>query len=157
MRITGNRIQRCVATAMTLILGLYASGGAYAATCKDELDRFERRLHSSSLEAEDPDTYYALAHQAEEAAELRDEQQCLETVAAMNDVVPEDGDAGVQTSAGEDSAPGPAHDKSTDKRSSSSRPAAPVLMMAGDDDADESDDKQKPATSGSGDQESLED
>lgn len=150
MRIAGNRIQSLAATAMTLILGLYASGSAHAATCKDELDRFERRLHSSSLEAKDPDTFRALARQAEEAAELRDEQQCLETVAALNDVVPEDADA-------DSGASRPASDKSTDKPPSRSRPAAPMLMMAGDDDADESDEEQKPATSGSGDHDSLND
>ena len=156
MRVTGNRIQSVALTAMILILGLYATGNAHAATCKDELDRFERRLHSSALEAKDPDTFHALARQAEEAAELRDEQQCLETVAALNDVVREN--TGVQTSAGEDSRPsGPANDKSTDNGSSPSRPAAPVLMMAGDDDADDSDEEQKPATSGAADQDTLDD
>lgn len=151
MRIAGNRMQSFAASAMTLILGLYASGSAHAATCKDELDRFERRLHSSSLEAKDPDTFRALARQAEEAAELRDEQQCLETVAALNDVVPEDADA-------DSGASGPAaSDQSTDKPPGRSRPAAPMLMMAGDDDAGESDEEQKPATSGSGDHDSLND
>jgi hypothetical protein len=155
MRMTGNRIESFAAIAVTLILGLYASAGAYAATCKDELDRFESRLHDSSLAAEDPDTYHALARQAEEAAELRDERQCLETVAALNDVVPED--ANVQTSGDEESASGPADDKSTDTRPRSSRPAAPVLMMAGDDDAGESGEERKPAASGSGDHDSLND
>lgn len=146
MRIAGNRIQSLAAIAMTLILGLYASGSAHAATCKDELDRFERRLHSSSLEAKDPETFRALARQAEEAAELRDEQQCLETVAALNDVVPEDADA-------DSGASRPASDKPPGR----SRPAAPMLMMAGDEDADESDEEQKPATSGPGDHDSLND
>jgi hypothetical protein len=144
-----NRIQGLAVAAMTLILGLGASGSTFAATCKDELDRFEYRLRHSSMEAKDPATFRALARQAEEAAELRDERQCLETVAALNDVVPED--AEVATGASEDSrASGPA--KSTGTRSRPSRPAAPVLMIAGDDDAGEADEERKPAASGSDDQ-----
>jgi hypothetical protein len=104
---------------VALILVVGAAGAAEAATCKDELDRFERRLHSSTLAATDPDSFQALVRQAEEAAELRDEEQCLQSVATLNAALPDDAEAVTR---------GPS--------TARSRPAAPVLMMAGGDQAD---------------------
>lgn len=106
------------ATALTVVLCIQAAG---AATCMDELDRFERRLHSSSLAATDPDTFQVLVRQAEEAAELRDEEECLQIVAQLNSALPKDGDAqpvSRQTSSTRETRDGP------------SRPAAPVLLIA---------------------------
>lgn len=152
MKTTGIRLPRhragFVAAGLSLVLGLSAAGSAQAATCKDELDRFERRLHSSSLAATDPDTFRALARQAEETALLRDEQQCLETVAGLNEAVPEDADAGITTPG----TTGVNDEASSDEKS---RPAAPVLLMAGSNDANESDDPQKPAASGESDEKQL--
>jgi hypothetical protein len=122
MRTTGNGQQAVAAAAMTVILGGYAIDTAQAATCKDELDRFERRLHSSTLAATDPGAFQTLVRQAEEAAELRDEEQCLQAVAALNEAVPEDA---------------PATRIDAAKAANPRRPAPPVLMIAGDDEADE--------------------
>lgn len=108
-----------VAGALALFLGIQAAG---AATCMDELDRFERRLHGSSLAATDPDTFQALVRQAEEAAELRDEEECLQSVAELNSALPED--AGAQPVSRRTSSTSETRDKP-------SRPAAPVLLIAG--------------------------
>jgi hypothetical protein len=105
--------------AVALILVVGAAGAVEAATCKDELDRFERRLHSSALAATDPDNFQALVRQAEEAAELRDEEQCLQSVATLNAALPEDSEAATRGTP-----------------TTRSRPAAPVLMMAGGNEAD---------------------
>jgi hypothetical protein len=129
MSATGNRQQVVTAATITLILGASSAGTAQAATCKDELDSFERRLHSSTLAATDPDTFQSLVRQAEEAAELRDEQQCLQAVATLNEAVPED--PGVPSTRATPAAPG--------AQANPRRPAAPVLMISGGDDADESD------------------
>jgi hypothetical protein len=137
MGTTGNGQQSFAAAAIALILGLYAAGTAQAATCKDELDRFERRLHSSTLAATDPDTFQALVRQAEEAAGLRDEEQCLQTVAALNQAVPED--LGIQSSR---ATPATRNDA---PQANPRRPAAPVLMIPGDE-ADESGNEQETAT-----------
>jgi hypothetical protein len=128
MSATGNRQQAVTAATITLILVASAAGSAQAATCKDELDAFERRLHSSTLAATNPDTFQTLARLAEEAAELRDEQQCLQTVATLNETVPED--PGLRSSRATPAAPG--------AQANPRRPAAPVLMSSGGDDADES-------------------
>lgn len=56
---------------------------AFAASCREELDRFERALNASSLAATQPDTYAELARAAEEASELRDEAVCMERVAQL--------------------------------------------------------------------------
>jgi hypothetical protein len=117
MKTTGNRQRRFATTATALVLWVFAAGSAQSATCKDELDRFEFRLNSSSLAETDPDTFEALGQQAEDAAELRDEEQCLQTVAALHEVIP--ADPGAQTN----NAAAPA--------ASASRPSAPVLIMAG--------------------------
>ena len=113
------RLASCVVTAaLTVVLSIEAAG---AATCMDELDRFERRLHSSSLAATDPDTFQALVRQAEEAAELRDEEECLQSVAELTSALPEDG--GAQ----------PVHrppSSSGETRDNPRRPAAPVLLIA---------------------------
>lgn len=113
-----------IAGALSLVLGIQVAG---AATCMDELDRFERRLHNSNLATTDPDTFRALVRQAEEAAELRDEEQCLQSVAELNSALPEDTDAqpvSRQTSS------------SADTRDNPSRPAAPVLVIAGGAESD---------------------
>lgn len=100
---------------------------AQAATCQDELDRFERRLQGSDLATRDPDAFEELLRRSEEAATFRDEEQCLQIVAELNAALPED--PGVQPTSSlrgvSDEAPAEA-----------SRPAAPVLLIAGGDDAD---------------------
>lgn len=131
------------AAAIALILGAHASGSAQAATCMDELDRFERKLHDSSLADTDPDTFQALVRQAEEAAELRDEEQCLQSVAELNAALPEDSGAAPirrrSTTSGTTSS-------DDDARGNESRPAAPVLLTAGDGEPDDSpDDTAEPA------------
>lgn len=68
-----------LAGAAVLIVPLVAS----AASCREELDRFEQALNASSLAATQPDTYAELARAAEEAAELRDEAVCMERVAEL--------------------------------------------------------------------------
>ena len=110
---------------------LQAAAPAEAATCMDELDRFERRLHSSSLAATDPDAFEALVRQAEETAELRDEEQCLQNVAELNAALPDD--AGLQPTSRRSAAPG----GEKNGRDNPRRPAAPMLKIAGSDDADE--------------------
>lgn len=113
--------ERCglFAAALSVVLCIEAAG---AATCMDELDRFERRLHSSSLAATDPDTFQAFVRQAEEAAELRDEEECLQSAAELNSALPED--AGARPASPQTSSTG-------EKRANPSRPAAPVLLIAG--------------------------
>jgi hypothetical protein len=108
-----------VAAALIAVLCMEAAG---AATCMDELDRFERRLHSSSLAATDPDAFQAFVRQAEEAAELRDEEECLQSVAELNSALPED--SGTQPVSRQTSSTG-------ETRDNPSRPAAPVLLIAG--------------------------
>jgi len=152
MRTTGNRQQSLVAAAITLILGAYTAGTAQAATCKDELDRFERRLHSSTLAATDPDAFEALVRQAEEAAELRDEDQCLQTVAALNEALPED-----QGAESTRAAPTTRNDAA---QKNARRPAAPVLMIADGEEADESAKEEETAgarSAGNEDENSLDD
>ena len=107
--------------ALSLVLGIQVAG---AATCMDELDRFERRLNNSSLATTDPETFQALVRQAEEAAELRDEEQCLQSVAELNSELPESADS--QSVSRETSS-----SSSTEARDTPSRPAAPVLLIAG--------------------------
>lgn len=119
---------------------LQAAAPAGAATCMDELDRFERRLHSSSLAATDPDAFEALVRQAEETAELRDEEQCLQSVAELNAALPDD--AGLQPTSRRSAAPG-----EKNARDNPRRPAAPMLMIAGSDDAETPADEQAEAIS----------
>lgn len=103
------------AGALSIMLGMPV---AQAATCMDELDRFERRLNNSNLAVTDPDTFQALARQAEEAAELRDEEQCLQSVAELNSELPEQAEPVSRS---------PAPKETRDRP----RPAAPVLLVAG--------------------------
>jgi hypothetical protein len=132
MRTTGNGRPALAAVAITVIIGGYATVTAQAATCKDELDRFERRLHSSTLAATDPRAFQALVRQAEEAAELRDEEQCLQAVGALNEAVPEDPNTQPMRAT-------PAT-RNEAANTNPRRPAPPVLMIAGDDEtADEPD------------------
>jgi len=126
-----------IAAALTFVLSLQAAGSAGAATCMDELDRFERRLHSSNLAATDPDTFNALVRRAEEAAELRDEEQCLQSVAELNEELPED--SGLQPVARQSSSDGGGM-----TQDSTSRPAAPVLMIAGGEEAAETSAEDEP-------------
>lgn len=109
-----------------VILGIQAAG---AATCMDELDRFERRLQDSSLAEKDPDTFQALVREAEQAAGLRDEEQCLQKVAELNSELPED--ARPQPVSRTPSA------REISKRDNPSRPAAPVLMLTVGDQPDD--------------------
>jgi hypothetical protein len=119
MKILGVPGPGLIAGALTVVFGFQAAG---AATCMDELDRFERRLQNSSLAAADPDAFQALVRQAEEAAELRDEEQCLLSVAELNAELPEDADP--QPVSRQTSSTG-------ETRDNASRPAPPVLLIAG--------------------------
>jgi hypothetical protein len=125
-----NKGQHSLVAAAALSLGPLAAGFAQAATCMDELERFERRLHSSSLASTDPDAFQALVRQAEETAELRDEEQCLERVAELNAALPED--SGLQPVSRERT-----DSRSRDAQENPRRPKAPVLMIAGGDGDDE--------------------
>ena len=111
---------------LAVIFALQTAGTAKAATCADELDRFERRLLSSTLAATDPDTFQSLVRRAEDAAELRDEEQCLQKVAELNAALPED--QGLQPTSRQH----PRRERA-DTPDSRSRPAAPVLLIASDD------------------------
>lgn len=76
------------ATAAAALAALLSPGlpaqTAFAASCREELDAFERRLNESSLAADAPDRHAELARAAEDAAELRDEALCLQRVAELN-------------------------------------------------------------------------
>jgi hypothetical protein len=157
MRTTGNRQQGFAAVAIILILGAYTEGSAQAATCKDELDRFERRLNSSTLARTDTDAFKELVRQAEEASELRDEDECLQTVALLDEALPED--PGAQSGR---RAPATRNDVAgaNARRANAARPAAPILMIAGGDEADESGEDQETASdrsAGDEDENSLDD
>lgn len=71
------------ATLAALFLPLLFPPAAGAASCREELDRFERELNESSLAAADPDRYAELARSAEEASELRDDELCMQRVAEL--------------------------------------------------------------------------
>ena len=137
MKATGKR-QRGFAALIALSLGAYTAGAAHAATCKDELDSFERRLHSSTLAATDPDAFEALVRRAEEAAELRDEEQCLQSVSELDEALPKD--PGAQTGR---TGPAAGNDLA---QTNASRPAAPVLLAADGEEVDESDSEEETAS-----------
>lgn len=118
------RVAAALPIALAVAAGMQPAGIAEAATCMEELDRFERRLHGSGLAATDPETFEALVRQAEETAELRDEAQCLQSVAELNAALPED--PGSRPVSREVS--GAADGESSDNPR---RPAPPVLMIAG--------------------------
>jgi len=115
-------------SAVILSVGLQAANYAQAATCKDELDQFERRLHSSSMAADDPGAFEELVRLAEEAAELRDEDQCLQRVAELNEALPEDNVVQPLSQGQDDSSAG------SEAQAAPSRPRAPVLLIADDGD-----------------------
>ena len=69
---------------------------AGAASCREELQEFERRLYDSSLAAEDPEEYADLTRQVEEISELRDEALCAERLAELNARLPDPGAAAAQ-------------------------------------------------------------
>lgn len=81
----------------TAILIALALGGAAlsmpeiasAASCREQLQEFERRLYESSLAAEDPEAHADLTRQVEEISELRDEARCAERLAELNDELPD--------------------------------------------------------------------
>jgi anion-transporting ArsA/GET3 family ATPase len=118
-----NRSHHGVAAAAFLVLCLQAGSVTEAATCMEELDRFERRLLDSTLASEDPDAFQSLVRQVEEAAELRDEEQCLQAVAELDAELPQDAD--VQPLSRE------SKQVDEDARKNPRRPKAPVLMIAG--------------------------
>jgi hypothetical protein len=62
---------------------------ASAASCREQLQEFERRLYDSSLAAEDPEAYADLTRRVEEISELRDEALCGERLAELNDELPD--------------------------------------------------------------------
>jgi hypothetical protein len=131
-----NEHHHSVAAAAALIIGAGAAGITHAAACMDELDRFERKLHDSTLALKDPDAFQALLRRAEETAELRDERQCLQGVAELNEALPED--AGAQPVSREST-----ESANRDAQASPSRPKAPVLMIAGSDGASSDDEPAK--------------
>lgn len=72
-------------------LGWPATAGA--ASCREELQDFERRLYDSSLAADDPEEYAELTRQVEEISELRDEALCAQRLAELNARLPDRGRA----------------------------------------------------------------
>ncbi|MGH8194685.1 MAG: hypothetical protein ACREQ8_09830 [Woeseiaceae bacterium] len=80
---------RLVTVAVTLGTALFlCAAAANAATCREELQQFERKLGSSSLAVDEPEKFANLAREAEAAAELRDEDLCLQQVAELNAALP---------------------------------------------------------------------
>lgn len=69
---------------------------AGAASCREELQDFERRLYESSLAAEDPGEYAELTREVEEISELRDEALCAQRLAELNERLPDAGSAAGQ-------------------------------------------------------------
>lgn len=69
-------------------LALAWPDAAGAASCREQLEDFERRLYESSLAADDPEQYAELSRQAEEISELRDEALCVERLAELSDELP---------------------------------------------------------------------
>ncbi len=63
---------------------------ADAASCRDQLRDFERRLNESQLAAEDPDAYADLLRRADELATLRDETLCARRLAELVAELPPD-------------------------------------------------------------------
>lgn len=63
---------------------------ANAASCREQLQDFERRLYESSLAADDPERYAELSRQVEELSELRDEALCARRLAELADQLPAD-------------------------------------------------------------------
>lgn len=61
---------------------------ANAASCREQLQDFERRLYESSLAADDPEEYAELSRQAEEISELRDEELCARRLAELSGRLP---------------------------------------------------------------------
>lgn len=78
-----------IAAAVLPLAAVSWPAAADAASCREELRDFERRLFDSSLAAEDPETYAALSREVEEISELRDEALCAERLAELNEQLPE--------------------------------------------------------------------
>ena len=85
-----------VATAALPLAALTWPAVAAAASCREELQDFERRLYDSSLAAEDPEEYAELTRQVEEISELRDEALCAERLAELNARLPDSGGTAAQ-------------------------------------------------------------
>lgn len=117
---TGTVITLSVAT-------LLCTAGANAATCREELQQFERRLNESSLAVLDPEAFANLAREAEDAAEMRDEELCLQRAAELNAEIP-----------AEDPAP-PVREtnmQTGDESPERAPPEAPILLEAAPADLD---------------------
>lgn len=85
-----------VATAALPLTALAWPAVASAASCREELQDFERRLYDSSLAAEDPEEYAELTRRVEEISELRDEALCAERLAELNARLPDSGETAAQ-------------------------------------------------------------
>lgn len=125
------RSSRAIAAAAlaALLLPLFHPTGAFAVSCREELDRLERRLNESSLAAAAPDRYAEIARAVEEASELRDEALCMQRAAELNAAL----DDALGTPPASSSRPAPPK---------TPRPAAPLLLDAApvdyaEDDADD--------------------
>lgn len=79
------RIQTPLAAGLALLVG---SATASAASCREQLQDFERRLYESSLAYDDPERYAELSRQVEEISELRDETLCARRLAELGDQLP---------------------------------------------------------------------
>lgn len=126
-------LRHCTLPALAAALIALPLEGSMASTCKDELDRFESRLYDSQIPSTDPQLFRELVRAAERAAELRDEERCLQRVAELNEALPE---RGAPPQSG--SRPAPRQDSSDEP----ARPRAPMLLVTGDDD-----EPQRPADS----------
>lgn len=85
------RTASLIAVAALPLAALTWPGSAGAASCREELQDFERRLYESSLAAEDAAEYAELTRQVEEISELRDEALCAERLAGLNERLPDAG------------------------------------------------------------------
>lgn len=116
------RIASFVGTLAVTVTALYAADAAFAATCREELREFERKLSESSLAIERPESFTTLSRAAADAAELRDEDLCLQQVAELNAAL-----------AAADPGPQPVSDADTEASTETTDmapPAAPVLLEA---------------------------
>lgn len=81
------RIRILAATVAMPVAAFLLADAAGAASCREQLEDFERKLNDSSLAATEPEVYASLAREAANAAELRDEQLCMQRVAELNDAL----------------------------------------------------------------------
>ncbi len=120
-------LRHCVLPSLAAAAIALPLEGSMASTCKDELDRFESRLYDSPIPESDPQLFEELVREAERAAELRDEERCLQRVAELNQALPERAVPPPTSQA--------APEQETDDEPA--RPKAPILLVTSEDESAE--------------------